>query len=314
MYSEGQFDLDIGETYDIDLPGNGSTWRVEAQQATDHPGLFEPVAWLEGCGGINNPGMVNVFPVSNTDPFISVLCEEVLAPFDPNDKRGFPTGRGDEHIIAANQDIKYVIRFQNIGTAPAQNVIIQDTLSPLLIHASVEVGASSHPYHFTLSPEGVLSFQFLNINLPDSTSNLEASQGFVNFRIRQQPDLTIGEVIYNQASIYFDSEAPVVTNETWHTIGEPKEEMTNVVENEAGSAKIFVYPNPAIEGYQVVLPEQVKPEGRWELYDAQGRITQTRMVRSSSFWLPTKELDSGIYFYKLHLSDQTIFQGKLIVE
>ena len=106
----------------------------------------------------------------------------------------------------------------------------------------------------------------------------------------------------------------MVTNETWHTIGEPKEEMTNVVENEAGSAKIFVYPNPAIEGYQVVLPEQVKPEGRWELYDAQGRITQTRMVRSSSFWLPTKELDSGIYFYKLHLSDQTIFQGKLIVE
>ncbi|MEO1712295.1 MAG: T9SS type A sorting domain-containing protein, partial [Bacteroidota bacterium] len=143
---------------------------------------------------------------------------------------------------------------------------------------------------------------------------LEASQGFVNFRIRQQPDLTIGEVIYNQASIYFDSEAPVVTNETWHTIGEPKEEMTNVVENEAGSTRVFVYPNPAIAGYQVVLPESLNPEGRWELYDAQGRLVQTQWVRSASFWLPTKALGSGIYFYKLHLSDQSILQGKLIIE
>ncbi|MCB0622786.1 MAG: hypothetical protein KDC43_02390, partial [Saprospiraceae bacterium] len=100
-----------------------------------------PVAWMEGCGGLNTPGLVNLFPVNNTDPFESVFCLEATAAIDPNDKRGFPYGLGDERYIEPNQSLDYLIRFQNTGTDTAFNIVIVDTLSGLLQPGSVRPGA-----------------------------------------------------------------------------------------------------------------------------------------------------------------------------
>jgi RHS repeat-associated protein/uncharacterized repeat protein (TIGR01451 family) len=45
-------------------------------------------------------------------------------------------------------------------------------------------------------------------------------EGHVSFRIRPRADLANGTVITNQASIVFDTEASILTNQVWNTIGD----------------------------------------------------------------------------------------------
>jgi hypothetical protein len=111
-----------------------------------------------------------------------------------------------------------MIRFQNTGTAPAYTVVIRDTLDTDLDIFSVTPGVSSHDYTFTMYGERVLQWTFNNIMLPDSFSNEEESHGFITYTVNQLTDLQDGTAINNSAAIYFDSNEPVITNTTLHTI------------------------------------------------------------------------------------------------
>lgn len=59
--------------------------------------------------------------------------------------------------------------------------------------------------------------------LPDSNVNEAASHGFTSFRVKQVPNLPVGTLIENSAAIYFDFNAPVITNTSWHTIALPQD-------------------------------------------------------------------------------------------
>ena len=60
----------------------------------------------------------------------------------------------------------------------------------------------------------MLVFNFPNINLPDSNSNEPGSHGYVQFKIRAKNNIVIGDVLSNTANIYFDFNAPIITNTT----------------------------------------------------------------------------------------------------
>ncbi len=110
--------------------GNTQTWRLEADQHPQHPGNSNPSADIELCGsGTALPFVINQFPQDDADPIVDIFCGQVSAPFDPNDKSGFPLGLGETHAIQQNQQIEYLIRFQNVGTDTAVNVVALDTLS-----------------------------------------------------------------------------------------------------------------------------------------------------------------------------------------
>ncbi|MCB0706265.1 MAG: T9SS type A sorting domain-containing protein [Saprospiraceae bacterium] len=218
MYMSNPFDLGPGEEIEIEVPANGSTWRFESPNETLYPGQFQPVAWFEGCGGINTTGLVNLFPVDINEPYRAVFCLEVTGSYDPNDKTGFPYGLEEGHYIKPNVDLDYMIRFQNTGTDTAFTVVISDQLDPNFQPGSIRPGASSHPYEFEVLDGGQVQFIFNNILLPDSTTNEAASHGFVKFQISQRPDLPEGTTLHNEAAIYFDFNDPIITNETWHTI------------------------------------------------------------------------------------------------
>ena len=178
---------------------------------------------MEACGtnagGTFSTGFVTQFPDDDANPFVSIDCQESIGPYDPNDKRAFPKGVGDNHYIEANTDLEYLIRFQNVGTDTAFNVVIKDTLPDALNPATFVAGAASHPYRFEIEETGILTVSFENIQLPDSTTNEPASHGFFKFRIHQKPDNPIGTILENRAAIYFDFNEPVITNFSWHTIG-----------------------------------------------------------------------------------------------
>ena len=129
--------------------------------------------------------------------------------YDPNSKDATPQLSTQQ--VTDGEMVDYHIHFQNVGNASAQNVVIADTISPLLTQGVLQMMGSSHNPNITIKIN-IIYFEFLNINLPDSGTNLLMSNGFVHFRLKPQTILSEGTNIDNKASVYFDYNSPVVTN------------------------------------------------------------------------------------------------------
>lgn len=318
MYMPEPFDLGAGESINIDLPANGSTFRLEADLV---PGSFDDQATsatVEGCGtnlnGVFSTGFVNQFSLNDNTSFEDINCRASVGSYDPNDKQAFPVGYADLHYIKANTPIEYLIRFQNTGTDTAFQVTLRDTLSRWLDPATVEPGASSHPYRWELIEHGVMVFHFDNILLPDSTTNLEASQGWVRFTVAQQEDNEIGTLIENNAAIYFDFNAPVITNTTYHTIGDdfvPTD--TNNPGIQHSSLQCVLMPNPAGSVTHLLI-EGPAIEGVLGLWDARGVQVLQQNIQGNTTNIDVSRLPRGLYFYRIESSEGKVAVGKLGVE
>ncbi|MDF1696922.1 MAG: Ig-like domain-containing protein, partial [Saprospiraceae bacterium] len=143
--------------------------------------------------------------------------EQLRCSYDPNDKRTYPDREGDENLTLMDEDIEYTIRFQNNGNDTAFTVKIVDELDSNIDPTSIRVIHSSHEVETCI--EGTqLIFLFENIDLVDSTTNYEASQGFVTFRSNTKDGRAENTPVNNTADIIFDSNAPIVTNTTLNTL------------------------------------------------------------------------------------------------
>ena len=164
-----------------------------------------------------NPIAGDINPIDNE---ITRQCM-VTNSFDPNDKQVTPVGEGPLGGIQPMRGdslLSYQIRFQNTGTDTAFTVVIRDTLDSDLKVRDIEPGPSSHPYELTIASGNVLEFTFNNIYLPDSNVNEPLSHGFVFYDVLVDENLPVGTEIHNTAGIYFDFNAPVITNTVLNTI------------------------------------------------------------------------------------------------
>jgi hypothetical protein len=146
--------------------------------------------------------------------------QTITCAYDPNDKFVLPEGVGTHHAVPIDQDwLDYEIRFQNTGTDTAFNVLLIDRLSSDLDWSSMEVLGTSHPLtNIFIEQDGEMNFRYAHINLPDSGTNMAGSNGYVRFRMRPLPDRPNLTEIHNSAEIYFDYNAPVITNTTLTTL------------------------------------------------------------------------------------------------
>ena len=230
----------------------------------------------------------DAFTPNNTD----ITNAVVVGAYDPNDKQVEPT-----HItpagLAANQRFEYTIRFQNTGTYPAENVVIVDSLTSFLDWSSVRLVSSSHPCTWSISPEGVIKFQFLGIMLPDSVHNEPESHGFAKFSVVPLPGLLVGNAVENFCDIYFDFNAPVRTNTT----------QTQVVyflpgtEIQVGNKLLSVRPNPASFGVKFSWPDLTPTNGSITLYDVNGSpaLVENLAGGVNYAFINTGFLPDGIY-------------------
>ena len=138
----------------------------------------------------------------------------VQCSYDPNDKLINPERMGNYTLF--DEQLVYTIRFQNTGNAAAINIVILDTLDNYLDPTTFQVINSSHNEFLTTSLEDdkYLTFEFKGILLPDSTSNFEASQGYVSYKINAKDSISEESEINNTAGIYFDFNPVVLTNTT----------------------------------------------------------------------------------------------------
>jgi hypothetical protein len=310
MRQEGTFQLGQGETYTFKQDANGSTWRLEADQEPLHPWGGRQAVALEGCGGINQTGLVNMFPLNDANPFQALECRENVGSYDPNDKQAFPAGYGSQHFIKPNTDIEYLIRFQNTGTDTAFKVVILDTLSQYLDPGTIRPGVASHNMEFVLLEGNVLRFTFDDIYLPDSNVNQVASNGFVKFRVSQKPDLADGILLENTAAIYFDYNDPIITNTSWHTVG--REFVTVSIDDLAQASQVKAYPNPAVEGVIFEL-KQWANNGTFVLSNSLGQPVAIQQFSGNQFRFDRKQLPSGIYSFQILSGNTKTATGKIVL-
>ena len=134
----------------------------------------------------------------------------------------------------------------------------------------------------------MLRFTFEPIYLPDSTNDEPGSHGFVTFSMK--PDVTTGlGPIGNVANIYFDYNAPVITNEAVVDIstGTPMPERTGV----------RLFPIPAQEF--LWIQRASSGTALASVIDAQGRTLLTRVVNGTPARLEVGELPPGAYVLEL---------------
>ena len=319
------FQLNSGQSQVEYISSNGATYRIEAQQQSGFPSILGNsliAVLVQHCNtqGSGSTGFVTIFPNLDGSPFFDIDCTENIGSYDPNDKRGFPKGYGAQHYIEQTTGLDYNIRFQNTGTDTAFSVVIIDTIAPELDLTSIQFGASSHNYSVHLSGEEhqIVEFAFNNIQLPDSNTNEAASHGFVQFTIDQKANNPLGTVINNQAAIYFDYNAPIFTNTTFHTIGEDFVEIqlisTESIADEA-DIRVKVMPNP-FQSNATILVEGINNTEplTLEVYNMVGQQVRRIMGNQNKFALERDNLQAGIYVFRIREEDKLHATGKFIVK
>jgi uncharacterized repeat protein (TIGR01451 family) len=171
-------------------------------------------------------GLVDVSPFDNSYQ----LQETVVGSYDPNDINVNIQAQNFEEIPSEGLTLDYTIRFQNTGTAPAQFVRVTDIIEEDLNLGSIEILSSSHEFQLSFNENREVEWLFENIQLPDSTTDLEGSQGYIHYRIKTVPDVLIDDVIENTAAIYFDYNEPVITNTATTIFYECPEELAITAE------------------------------------------------------------------------------------
>jgi hypothetical protein len=323
-----------GATQEVPLPANGSTYRLIAEQEPGHPGSLFPTTVVEGCtadGGDNfSTGLVAQFSDNDGDRNIDILTQEVLV-LDPEVNlalRAYPKGYLDS-IITPETDLEYTIIFTLDQDADTfERVVIRDTLSELLNLNSLEMGAASHPYDFTLYQNGVLKITFDSIHLlagggNGGADNDPTQKGFVSFRLSQKPNNAIGAVISNRAAVYFDYRSPESSQEVRHVIG--CEELflsdclltSNANFFEKSGVNINVYPNPVNEWTTVRIKNwegNQNTEFELRILDLFGREIKRQSFRGNQVRVNCQQLPQAAYLFELSTGSRLIGNGKLFVQ
>jgi uncharacterized repeat protein (TIGR01451 family) len=252
------------------LGGDSITWTFSASNLNSF-NMSQNIQFLVGFGipnGTVHTYTIKIVPTgsnpdchlyNNSYSFIRIVGNS----YDPNDK-------AVNQPMNINPDIEeefvYTVRFQNTGTAPAQNIYVLDTLSPNLDWSTFKVEYFSHFMNVISLPNGVKRFDFPGIWLPDSTSNEPLSHGQFIYSIKEKADNPIGSSIENTAYIYFDWNPAIITNTTVNintsTLG-----MENL-----GTNEIKVYPNPFDSRVQLTSSKRME---RLTVYDLTGKVILT---------------------------------------
>lgn len=233
---------------------------------------------------------------SNTDEFPNdnsiTLNQKVVNTTITNDKvciegTSVSTSRIGDYL-------HYGIRFQNTGTAIAQNIVIKDIIdtSKFDINSLIPLDGS-HLFETKITNTNTVEFIFKNINLSFGVNN---SDGFVLFKIKTLPSLSNGNSVSNTASIYFDYLVPTSTNNEI-TIFE------NLGNQTIESTGIKVYPNPVKETLNVYSENSVLVNSI-RIYNSIGQLLQT-IINPSNLSINVASLRTGVYFISISSENKT---------
>jgi hypothetical protein len=202
-----------------------------------------------------------------------------------------------------NEYLEYTIFFQNTGNDTAFTVLLIDTLSSYIDLSTFQLISYSHPV-IVNNYDGVLWFRFNQIYLPDSNTNEPASNGYVKYRVKLNNTLALGNTINNTAYIYFDFNAPIITNttSTLYTT------MSGTLSSNFETVNLF--PNPVVN--QNVTIKSNTTILQIDVFDIAGKLMMSKPINSLFMTdLDVKNLNKGIYIVKV-ITAQSVDELQLI--
>ncbi len=235
------------------------------------------------------------------------LSEIVIGSYDPND---IMESHGPEILydsFTEDDYLYYTIRFQNVGTASAINVTIDNTLDDKLDKSTFQMIRASHSYGIERDFDE-LTWQFYNINLADAATDEPNSHGFVYYKIKPLAGYSVGDIIPNMASIVFDFNAPIVTNtfdtEFIDTLG---------IQEDGLNSEFLMTPNPSKSIVNLKF-NTTQSNVEIVIFDVLGKtvwlhesnLTELIPIDISSF-------ESGVYFVKVK-DDVNQFNVKRLIK
>jgi hypothetical protein len=231
---------------------------------------------------------------------VNTYKPSVIAAFDPNYKEVTPKGFTALGLIAPKDSIlNYVIHFQNEGSYFAQNIIVVDTLDADLDWTSLRPGYSDHNFTVNISENGILSYTFKNINLPwKSYYGNYLSSGMFSYSIKTKRNLALGTQFTNGAAIYFDYNAPVMTNKTLNTLGDASVGIKNI--DKILTDETILFPNPT---NGLVTINSVYEFKKMEIYNITGALLLSETMNTKSHQLQLQNFAEGIYLVKISYAD-----------
>ncbi|AWA30403.1 T9SS C-terminal target domain-containing protein [Flavobacterium magnum] len=255
--------------------------RMNINTPVENPAVNEGDL-LHFTAGITSAG-TDESPTNNT----AALVQYVYNAMDPNDKICLEGSTVTPDV--AGKYVHYMVRFENTGTANAQNVVVKDMIDTAKFDVlSLVPLDGSHPFRTRISDTNKVEFIFENIQLPFDDAN---NDGYVAFKIKTRPTLVVGNTFSNTASIYFDYNAPVVTNTATTAIQVLG--TSDFPFNEAFS----IYPNPASEILNIAAKGNILINSV-SVYNLLGQLIM--VVDNPSEKLDISLMAAGTYILKIN--------------
>jgi hypothetical protein len=218
-----------------------------------------------------------------------VLNQTVVNSFDPNDKTCLEGNTITPEMVG--KYVHYLIRFENTGTANAENIVVKDMIDTVKfdINSLIPIDGS-HPFVTKISNTNKVEFIFENINLPFDDAN---NDGYVAFKIKTKPSLVLGDSFSNTASIYFDYNFPIVTDPAVTTVAL----LANV--DFAFEDYFKIYPNPANDVLNIETMKTIEVTSV-NIYNTLGQIVLVIPNAQQTKSVDVSCLKTGNYLIKIN--------------
>ena len=225
------------------------------------------------------------------------LYQTVINSFDPNEKICLEGAVITPEM--AGKEVHYMIRFENTGTANAQNIVVKDMIDPQKFDIDSLIPLVGSAPFVTKIRGNKVEFIFENINLPFDDAN---NDGYIAFKIKTQPTLVAGDVLSNTADIYFDYNAPISTNTAITSIGA-------LAKTDFAFENYFrMYPNPADDILNLESKQNIEITSI-SVYNTLGQLVL--VIPSEQKSIDVSGLEAGNYFIKIN-SDRGTANNKFI--
>jgi hypothetical protein len=120
--------------------------------------------------------------------------------------------------------------------------------------------------------------------------------------------------IENTAAIYFDFNDPVVTNTTFHRLGE-NFITVGLWQPFVPEAQVIAIPNPFSEQTTLEVKGLVRSGGlRLQVLDLRGNLVQEMESGNEFFQLRKGDWPSGVYLFRITQNGRLVGTGKLMAE
>ncbi|MDI1257517.1 MAG: choice-of-anchor L domain-containing protein [Flavobacterium sp.] len=231
-----------------------------------------------------------------------------VASYDPNDKMEAHGEKIAMNQFNQNDYLTYTIRFQNTGTANAINIRLEDLLDAQLDETSIRMISASHNYVMERVGNHI-TWRFDYIQLPGAIQNEALSHGYVNFMIKLKPGFTTGDIVPNNAEIYFDAN-PAITTNTFNT-----EFFSTLGNSDFNAGNFLIFPNPASTIVQVSLQNTSENIDSITLFDILGKNIKTvKSIGTKQTSVDVSGLSKGVYMMEIITDNKFREVKKLVID